>query len=55
MGLLELLIHFQFGVRPGNVSLTGTSGYSDHQAVLGNTTNSMSTERWDLKVLGEQE
>lgn len=55
MGLLELVIHFQFGVRPGNVSLTGTSGCSDHKAGLGNTTNSMSTERWDSKVLGGQE
>lgn len=55
MGLLELLIHFWFGVRPGNTSLTGILGDSDHQAGLGNTTNSISTKRWGLKVLGMQE
>lgn len=50
MGLLEILIHFWFGVRPGNTSLTGILGDSDHQAGLGNT-----TKRWGVKVLGMQE
>lgn len=55
MVLLELLIRFWFGVRPGNVLLTGILGDSDHQAGMGNTTNSTSTKKWGLKVLGEQE
>lgn len=40
MGFLEILVQFQSGVGPGNVSLTGILGDSYHQAGLGNSTNS---------------
>lgn len=40
-GFLELMIQFRFGVKRGNVSLTGVLGDFDQQVSWGNTTNSV--------------